>query len=95
MLDKPVATMQDSKTMTLDDWLQTAIVRDKVTGKDRHITQAELADKIGVSEGTISRIRRGINTPGLDIAIKIQDITNNQVGLADLIKRGRGVAASG
>jgi transcriptional regulator with XRE-family HTH domain len=70
--------------MTLNEWL------------DKHrMSQSELAKILGVSEGTISRWRRGINTPGLDIAIKIQDVTNSQVGLADLIKRGRGVAASG
>jgi transcriptional regulator with XRE-family HTH domain len=84
LLDKPIASVQEEETMTLSEWLE------------RHrMTQAEFADKIGVSEGTISRIRRGINTPGLDIAIKIQDVTNNQVGLADLIRRGRGVAALG
>jgi transcriptional regulator with XRE-family HTH domain len=54
------------------------------------MTQVELAARLGVSESTISRVRRGINAPGLDIAIKIQEATNNQVGLTDLIKSGRG-----
>jgi predicted XRE-type DNA-binding protein len=84
MLDKPIASVQEEETMTLNEWL------------DKHrMSQAELAKILGVSEGTVSRWRRGINEPGIDSIIKIQDITNNQVGLSDLIKRGRGVAALG
>jgi transcriptional regulator with XRE-family HTH domain len=70
--------------MTLDEWLNK-----------HHTTQAEMAKRLDVSEGTVSRLRRRINTPGLDIIIKIQDVTNGQVGLADLIRRGRGESASG
>jgi DNA-binding XRE family transcriptional regulator len=78
-LDSLMANMQEHKTMTLNDWLEK-----------HRMTQVELAARLGVSESTISRVRRGINAPGLDIAIKIQEATNNQVGLTDLIKSGRG-----
>ena len=72
--------MQDDPTMTLHEWLE------------RHnMAQAELARRIGVSEATLSRIRRGVNTPGLDTAIKIQEATCNAVTLQDLIKSGGGV----
>jgi transcriptional regulator with XRE-family HTH domain len=65
--------------MTLNDWLEK-----------HKMTQAALADRVGVAESTISRICRGINSPGLDIIIKIQDVTNNEVGLADLSRAGKG-----
>jgi transcriptional regulator with XRE-family HTH domain len=69
--------------MTLNDWINKY-----------GMSQVALARRLGVSEGTVSRIRRRIHTPTLDIAIRLQDVTNNEVGLADLIKRGRGEAAS-
>jgi transcriptional regulator with XRE-family HTH domain len=78
-----MAGVQDARTMKLIDWLE-----------QHRISQVGMARKLGVSEATISRVCRGINTPGLDVAIKIQDFTGHQVGLADLIRRGRGEAAS-
>jgi transcriptional regulator with XRE-family HTH domain len=70
--------------MILIDWL-----------KSNRIPQKELARTIGVPESTVSRWCRFENEPGLDYADKIMEITNNEVGLRDLMKRGRGEAALG
>jgi transcriptional regulator with XRE-family HTH domain len=65
--------------MTLTDWL-----------KSNKIPQKELARTLGVPESTVSRWCRFENEPGLDYTDKIMEITNNEVGLRDLMKRGRG-----
>jgi DNA-binding transcriptional regulator YiaG len=52
--------------------------------------QKVLARTLGVPESTVSRWCRFENEPGLDYADKIMEITNNEVGLRDLMKRGRG-----
>lgn len=39
--------------------------------KDRELTQEELAERVGVSLGWISRIERGINAPNLKLLTKI------------------------
>lgn len=64
--------------MKLQDWL------------DREgITDMEFARRIGVSKGTISRIRRGLNTPSLDTLAKICDFTKNEVSINDFLGDGR------
>jgi transcriptional regulator with XRE-family HTH domain len=60
--------------MTLDAWLT----------KNR-MTQAEFAKEVGSNIATISRVRRGIGTPRLDIVKKIVDYTKNEVSLDDLV----------
>jgi DNA-binding XRE family transcriptional regulator len=83
-LDRPKASVHYSRIMTLHEWFL-----------GHPMTQTEFGDMLGVEQSTVSRWVRRQNEPGLDMAIKILEITNNKVGLADLIKRGRGVAASG
>jgi transcriptional regulator with XRE-family HTH domain len=39
--------------------------------KDREMTQEELAERVGVSLGWISRIERGVNSPNLKLLTKI------------------------
>ncbi len=47
--------------------------------KSRDITQEELAEKVGVSLGWISRIERGINAPNLKLLTKIAKTLGIQV----------------
>lgn len=75
--------MQDNGTMKLADWL-----------KRNNMNQAELARRLGIAESTLSRIRRGKNTPGLDIAMKIEEYTRSEVSLQDLLRAaGKGDSA--
>jgi transcriptional regulator with XRE-family HTH domain len=50
----------------------------------KNISQSEMARLVGTTEATISRVRRGINAPGIDIAAKIVELTENKVTLQDL-----------
>ena len=52
--------------------------------KFHHITQAELAEKIDVSESTISLIERGIQTPSIFLVYDISKFLNIDVN--DLLK---------
>ena len=42
---------------------------------ETNTTQADLADKIGVSEGMLSLIIRGFRQPSLDVALRIEKET--------------------
>ena len=50
----------------------------------KSLTQAMLAEKINVSEGTISLIERGVQTPSAFIVYDISKVLNIDVG--DLFK---------
>lgn len=68
--------------MKLDEWM-----------KLNNVSQPEMAEMLETTIPTISRVRRGINTPSLDLAIKIVELTKNEVTLQDLVKSwgtGRG-----
>lgn len=43
--------------------------------KRAKINLADLASRCGVSEGSMSRIERGEQTPSLPIAVKLEEIT--------------------
>jgi len=42
--------------------------------KTLHVTQQQLADKIGLSRGAISNIDLGKNNPSLEVFLKINDV---------------------
>ena len=41
--------------------------------KEKHITQEELAEKLGVSNRTVSRWETGSNMPDFDVLIELSD----------------------
>ena len=41
--------------------------------KEKHITQEELAEKLGVSNRTVSRWETGLNMPDFDVLIELSD----------------------
>jgi transcriptional regulator with XRE-family HTH domain len=41
--------------------------------KELNLTQAQLAEKAGVTQGAISMIERGERVPSLDVLVKIAD----------------------
>jgi transcriptional regulator with XRE-family HTH domain len=41
--------------------------------RELNLTQAQLADKAGVTQGAISMIERGERVPSLDVLVKIAD----------------------
>lgn len=43
------------------------------------IRQSDLADDLGVDQGTISKLEAGAIKPSLDLAIKIEDATQKAV----------------
>jgi DNA-binding XRE family transcriptional regulator len=61
--------------MKLKEWL------DKQLG-----TKKEFAEKIGVSRYTLYKYLNGEATPRLEIALRIQKVTNGEVRVEDLIK---------
>ena len=56
--------MPKTKLRTIADYLA-----------EKNTTQADLADKIGVSEGMLSLIIRGFRQPSLDVALRIEKET--------------------
>lgn len=42
--------------------------------KSKNLSQANLAEMVGVKQATISRIEKGVNHPSLDVVIKIADV---------------------
>ena len=60
--------------MKLDQWLEA-----------NAMTEADFAERIGVSQPTISRIRRGVCKPSLDTIAKIEDYTKNKVTVDDFL----------
>ncbi len=43
--------------------------------KDREMTQRELAGRLGITDAHMSSIVRGDDTPGLALAVRIEDLT--------------------
>jgi transcriptional regulator with XRE-family HTH domain len=52
--------------------------------KKNKITQANFASLIGISQGYLSLIVRGLNNPSFKLALKIEKITLGQVTTEDL-----------
>lgn len=48
----------------------------KSARKKRGLTQVEVAEKVGISSNTYSRIERGVQKPELDNAVKIGKALN-------------------
>ncbi|GAA6162597.1 hypothetical protein NBRC116590_03010 [Pelagimonas sp. KU-00592-HH] len=47
--------------------------------KDSQIRQEDFAEEIGVKQGTVSRFASGRGTPGLELAVAIEDATGGAV----------------
>lgn len=48
-------------------------------------TEAAFAEKVGVSEAQINRIKHGVRMPSLDLAARIQAATDNAVTPNDFV----------
>lgn len=48
------------------------------------VDDAEMASRTGTDRTTISRVRRGLNRPSWDLALKIVEKTDRKVTLEDL-----------
>jgi len=48
--------------------------------KNREMTQAELAEKVGATRQTINAIEAAKYSPSLELALKIADIFNEPIG---------------
>ncbi|MFY0744813.1 helix-turn-helix transcriptional regulator [Solibacillus silvestris] len=48
--------------------------------KENHLVQERMAEIIGVTQGTYSRIENGIDIPSFDLAKRISQITGIQIG---------------
>jgi transcriptional regulator with XRE-family HTH domain len=48
--------------------------------KDRDVTLAALAGKVGVTPSHLSEIERGSNTPSLELAAKLSQATTDEAG---------------
>ena len=60
--------------------------------KSQNLTQDELAGKIGVSRWMVNRLEAGERTPSLDLAIKIQKLSDGAVTPIDFAGQPEGVA---
>ena len=49
-------------------------------------TQAEFAERIGVSQGTVSKLCKGLISPSLPLALKIQRVTDGKVTVESWMK---------
>lgn len=83
-LDSPT-TKEHSKPM-LRRGVST-ISRIEVRRRQMHMTQAELAEKVGVTQGAISMIENGDRSPSLDVLIKLASVLNCK--LDDLVMVNR------
>ena len=64
--------------MDIDKKLIAKVIQD--ARRNAKLTQAELAEKIGISEKHLSKIETGKNYPALDTFIKILNILNLTLG---------------
>ena len=62
--------------MSLQDWLQKRKMSDQAFG-----------EIVGLSQGYINRVRRGIVNPSITTAIAIRNATNYEVTVDDLLPR--------
>ena len=60
-------------------------MRIKELREQHHVSQKELADKLGLNQSAISNYEKGISKPNIDIMLQIADFFN--VSLDYLIKR--------
>lgn len=54
--------------------------------KQQHLTQKELAARLGVAQPQIAKWEKGTHSPTLESAQKILEISNGAVTLADLVR---------
>lgn len=52
-----------------------------------HMTQAELAEKVGVTQGAISMIENGDRSPSLEVLIKLASVLNCKLDDLVMVKR--------
>jgi transcriptional regulator with XRE-family HTH domain len=55
--------------------------------KETGLLQAEFAAKVGVGQGTISRLANGTMNPGLPLAIKIERATGGSVPVESWLEK--------
>lgn len=55
-------------------------VRIRELRKNRHLTQEQLAEKVGINPKYVSSIERGKENPTLDIFIKIAEVLEVNIG---------------
>ena len=67
-----------------DERIKTLAQNIKAERNRKNLTQFMLAEKIGVSESTISLIERGIQTPSIFIVYDIANALN--INIQDLLK---------
>ena len=53
--------------------------------KKRHLIDQEVADAVGLSRGYLNNVRRGAVHINLATALAIQDFTDGEVGLEELL----------
>lgn len=68
VLDMHVLLMHILNAMTLAEYMTLRGLRDH-----------EMANVLGLSREQISRIRRGVSKPSLDVALRIEEITRGAV----------------
>lgn len=56
--------------------------------KSKHLTQADFAAKLGVTQSRVSEWLTGKRRPGLDMALRIQQVTRGKVKAAVWQKKG-------
>jgi len=59
---------------------------------ERGITQRAFAKDLGVDPGTVSRMSRNEMTPSLDLAAKIERITNGHIKAVSWVEQQTGAA---
>jgi DNA-binding transcriptional regulator YdaS (Cro superfamily) len=69
--------------MNLDTWI-----------RETDTKATDLAERVGLTEASISRIRRGLQTPSLEQAVKISDATGGAVQPHELLPAASEKAAA-
>lgn len=61
--------------------------------REKHaVTQQALAARLGVHVQYVSAIECGRRRPGMQVALKIRDVTEGEIGLDDLLPPDRNAA---
>lgn len=58
------------------------------------VTQAQLAERLGVHQTTLSRLERGIERPSLAVALNIEALSGGRIDAADLCEDVRAARAA-
>lgn len=65
------------------NYMLGVILRDE--RKKRHMTQAQLAEKVGTNKTYISRIEKGLIEPGFNLVVKMLDAMGRRIEIVDAI----------